>query len=65
LQWNDIVNAQTQAVAWTTIAANAIAGILANPDYALNASAEEVAYVSAIQVQYQTFSAQQPVNPDA
>ncbi len=63
-QWNQIVNAQTQTIAWTSSASIAVTNIQANPDYILNASAGEVAYVNAIQTQYQQFSGQQPVNPD-
>lgn len=63
-QWNDITNCQTQVMAWVQQMNTSIVTILSNPDYAVNVSAEESAYVSSLQNLYPQFASAQPLNPD-
>ncbi len=63
-EWNDFVNATVQMSAWAEIAITKKTALISDPNYALNASAQEIAFVTNFQNVINNFIGNSPINPD-
>lgn len=63
-KWNDVIEAQSQSQVWASIVLNKITTILADPNFLLNASAQESLFVNNLQSYIQNFISQMPSNPN-
>jgi hypothetical protein len=63
-EWNDFVNSTVQISSWCSMSLGKISALTSDPNYALNASSDEMNFVNSFQTVIQTFQAQLPSNPD-
>ena len=63
-EWKDFVNATEQMSSWAQIALTKKISLISDPNYALNASAQEIAFVTNFQNVINNFIVSAPINPD-